>query len=156
MYNFIKLRKTKHLSDLGSGRIGKLDDDYELTSTLIIDRNLNESELKLISDEVISYCSKFDLNITSNEYILKINGKAINFSNAFNIQFVNYELDNEIYYANESTINIPNSWKDKVQHILGFDNRKIAKPHSQLRNQFVQKTIEPAEELNSFLYKLVS
>ena len=119
---YIVRKKVQHL--------GKLDDNHEITTTWILNRNLDKYQLDNCIKEITTFCKTHNLTILSNfSYHLKIKGTSLNFAHALQVQINKYQNNDDIYHASLSPIKIPIQLKGKVVNIIGLNNEKIAHPY---------------------------
>lgn len=108
----------------------KVSDDHIINTTLVLNRTLSLSELEQIREDVHAYGQYHEL-ITKDidTYHIQISGSAKKHMRAFKVNMVNVKTERGVHHESTQSISIPASWKDKVEHILGYDTRPIAKPY---------------------------
>ena len=116
---------------------GKLDDNHQISTTWILNKNLKEKELNQCISEIKTFCGMFGLSVSSNEkYHLNVTGNTKGFNRALQIQIHNYrDTDGDIYYASPYPIKIPSIWTGKLDNILGLNTQKIAHPYFHILDQ---------------------
>jgi kumamolisin len=124
------LQGTHHVPKANTKILGKLEDEHPISTTWILNRNLNNDELNGLVNEITNHCNQHGLNVTRDDtYHVKASGNSINFTNALNVQMNKYQDNTHAYHATSAPINIPHTWADKVHNILGLNTKKIAHPY---------------------------
>jgi len=116
--------------------LGKLNDDQEISTTWIINRDLDELQRGSLLNDVTNFCKQFNLSIEQvDNYHLKVTGSASSFNQAFKIQLNQYETHEStfggktVYHGNLTPLMVPVQWKDKIDNILGLDNTPVTHPY---------------------------
>lgn len=126
------MRGTEHTVPLNARQIGKLVDTHEISTTWILNKNLNDKQVRELVSEITTFCEHYNLTVKLDyPYHLKVTGLSISFNDAFNVQMNQFQKDDHIYHASTIPIKLPNQWLGRVDNIIGLDNSKIAKPHFQ-------------------------
>ncbi|AYV77056.1 MAG: subtilase family serine protease [Barrevirus sp.] len=116
------LRKGKH--------VGKLEDSKEVLTTWILNREFSAKQLSFLVRDIMMKCRIHGLNIKREDlHHLKVSGSALSYNKLLNIELQKYELDEKVYHTLHTDLTMPEQWKDKVVHILGFDTSAIAHPY---------------------------
>jgi PKD repeat protein len=123
----IKLN-VRHIPTDKTIHIGKLDDTY-ITTTWIINRELQKTELDDIILQIINFCDIHKLEFKKiDQYHLNISGSSNKISNALSTDFSKYNNNGDIYYGINRDILLPIEWTNKIINILGLNSNKIAQP----------------------------
>ncbi|MCJ7637428.1 MAG: S8 family serine peptidase, partial [Nitrososphaeraceae archaeon] len=106
--------------------IGKLNADHQIITTWVLNPELSQIQVDLLIQQIVLY--SFIVKKDSNHH-LKVSGTTSILGKLFRIDFLKYKVENNEYYGPNSDIIIPLMWKNKVLHVLGFDNFEIVHPY---------------------------
>ena len=123
---------TKHTPHANVSHIGLLNATTNLSSTWVLNSKLNNDQLLLSYKDIDNYIKLYNLNMSNvDNYHLKINGTAENFSRALSIMIHNYQSNdkNLTYYASSVDFSLPLSLREQINNIIGLSNYPIASPH---------------------------
>lgn len=127
---------TYHYPNPRTRHLGKLNDDYPISTTWIINRNLDDTQRGNFVNEVTNFCKQFNLSLEQiDKNHLRVDGNAINFNQALKIQLNQYETDENhftgktVYHGNLTPLMIPSQWKDNLENIIGLDNFPVSHPY---------------------------
>ena len=119
-----------------------LDINHEISTTWILNRNLQKNQLDRIENEIVIYCKQYNLTVIPDHlYHLKVTGTITNFEKALDVKINNYQKNEHVYFASSIPIKIPIRWKGKVDDILGLNTEKIAFPHFQKMDPISQRAL---------------
>jgi kumamolisin len=108
----------------------KLDDYHNISTTWILNKNLNGQELNSLTNEIIEYSKKYNLEVHSDyPYHLKVIGKSVDFTNALEINLQKYQQNDHIYHATSELVKLPIEWEGKIDNILGLNTAKVARSY---------------------------
>lgn len=117
----------------------KVPGDHVVSSTIILNRSLSPSELSQVRSDVHTYCQYYDMSTSDiDPYHIRAVGTSRQHANAFKVNMVNIKTDKGLHHETTKPISIPASWKDKVQNILGYDTKQIARPYFKKSENFAK------------------
>lgn len=110
--------------------VGKLNDDHEISTTWVFNRDLRKKALQRCRDVAREYCISHDLNcVTIDDRHINITGNAKQHTKAFGVNLEKYQDGDHIFHGTTEPIKIPEELKDQVENVLGFNTHKIARPY---------------------------
>ena len=122
---------SEYSPQIGTRSINPLETTHQISTTWILNRNQSEAELKALIQDITDYCKQYNLIVEQDDpYHLKVIGSSFNFKNALEVQMIKIGENDDIFHANTTPIKLKLSWQNKVDNILGLNNKKIAQPRS--------------------------
>lgn len=124
-----------------------ISDDFEISTTWIINNKLPGQKLNKFVYEVRVFCKQNNLIVQKiDNHHLKVTGSTRNINKALQINLQKYTDFGHIYHASKQPISILKSWNNKLVNILGLNTDKIAFPYCKIaqRNKDIEsKAIVP-------------
>ena len=116
----------KYIPKKYTKKLGELDDNTNLFTTWIINRELISTNHKTTLLEVEKICRQYQLYYDKNDnYNLKINGSYNKFKEIFKLTISNYQYNGLTYYAPSTDLQIPCSLIHKLINVIGFNTNTL-------------------------------
>jgi len=106
---------------------GILNEDHKITTTWILNKNLDKLGFKSLVNEITIYCGEHNLEIKENpDRHLSVTGTSKNFEKAFNVKMELFLNNDHVYHASSEPIQFPVTWRGKIENILGLNTNKVS------------------------------
>jgi PKD repeat protein len=126
-----------HIPSPNAKHLGELE-NQQICTTWILKDNSQEC----ISD-ITSYCNEYNLNVMKDGlFTLKVSGNTKDLSNALVAHLHKYTENDYIYYASNTSIQLPTKFSGVVDNILGINTKKIAHPYFHRSNIIVNNSLK--------------
>src|SRR5579872_1290295 len=158
MYNFIMYAiPHTHRETITGTTLGKVPDDHSISITIILSRTLTPQELTQVRSDVHTYCQSQGMTTSDiDPNHIKATGNVKQHTSAFKLNLIHVQTPNgKTHHESTQPISIPATWKDKVENILGYNTKQIAKPHYTKSPKILDMTapkVSPSADIDSFFY----
>lgn len=105
-----------------------LNDDKMIETTWILNKSLTLEETNKLTQEIKAFCVNMTVNVIDSHH-LSVIGLAKDYTNILQVGLLEFTQDSSVYHANTNQVSIPVGWTNKVQNIIGLNNKPMFKPY---------------------------